>query len=78
MFCDTLEEWDEERRGRLNKEDIYIYIYIYIIMSDSHCCMAENSATLYSNFPLIKKEKKTKIRKLVIYCISKFYRFPNN
>ena len=66
----------KEEEGSIRK--IYIYIYIYIIMSDSHCCMAENRATLYSNFPLIKKEKKTKIRKLVIYCISKFYRFPNN
>ena len=75
MLRNALEEWDEERGGRFNREGIYIYIYIYI--SDLHCCMAENNATLYSNFPPIKKEKKKKI-KLVIYCISKFYRFPNN
>ena len=29
-----------------------------ILISDSHCCTAENNTTLESNYPPIKKERK--------------------
>ena len=64
MLCNALEEWNEERRGRLNMEGIYIKLCLICIVvwqkTRQHCTAISHQ---------LKKRKRKKIGNLLYFQV---------